>query len=273
MLNILLSNSILMALITSFCLAVCVPMIGGFLLVQRKSGLVDSIAHISMLGSALAAWMSFNIYVFAIVLAVVFCLGVFEIGSKIKHKEAILALSTGFSLAFIALIKKISSVRINLESIFYGNINSIGLQDLVWIVLTLVLTVITIVLFYKEFLWISIDEDLAKVQGIKVARSRIIFNILAALVFASFIQIFGIVTVLLISIAPILIASSNAKGFKNKLMVSIFIAIIALWSSVIASYFWLDYSVSSILAVILLVSLTFNYTLTKIRTKILSVSN
>lgn len=263
----ILSNSLFMALLASFCLSITVPIIGSFVLVQRKSGLVDSLAHISMLGAAIGLWLGVNAYVSAIVIAVVFVFGIFELGNKIVHKEAILALFTGFSLAFISLIKKISGIRINLESIFYGNLNLISAKDLGWIILVTIVFLALITSFYRQFLWISIDEDLAITQGVDLPRTRILFNTLAALTLAVFIQIFGIVIISLISIATVLIASNVVKGFKPKLVCSCIIAVISLCLSILTSYFWLDLSVNSILAVILFATIPLTYFSKPIRIK------
>jgi zinc transport system permease protein len=257
------SNSLFLALLSSFFLGLIVPIIGSFLLVQRKSGLVDSLAHVSMLGSALGIWAGINLYVFAILVVVMFSFLVFELGSKIQYKEAILALFTGFSLAFLSIIRKVSGIRVNLEGIFFGNINSIGIVDLGWIISISVLVLVLMGIFYRQFLWISIDEELALTQGINVPKIRILFNIIGSLVFAVFIQIFGIVIVSMISIAPILIVSNIIRGFSPKVFFSVLISIISLWTSILISYFWLDYSISSILAIILFISLILGFILKK----------
>jgi zinc transport system permease protein len=255
----LLSNSLFLALLASLCLSWTVPVVGSLVLVQRKSGLADSLAHVSMLGAALGLWLGQNSYLSAIVVAVIFAFAVFELGHKIPQKEAILALFTGLSLAFISLIKKISGIRINLESIFYGNLNLISWQDLSWIMAISLGFMIIVVRFYKQFLWISIDEDLAQTQGIELQKIRALFNMLAALVFAVFIQVFGIVIISLISIATVLIASQLQKGFKPKLIWSCLVSSFSLIASILISYFWLDYSISSVLAIVLLLTLTLTY--------------
>jgi zinc transport system permease protein len=255
----LLYNSLFLALVASVCLSLTVPVVGSFVLVQRKSGLVDSLAHVSMLGAAVGVWIGINSYLSAILIAVVFAFGIFEVGHKIAQKEAILALVTGFSLAFISLIKKTSGIRINLESIFYGNLNLISLQDLGWIIAVTIGFVVIIANLYRQFLWISIDEDLAQTQGVELRKTRILFNTLAALVFAAFIQIFGIVIISVVSIATVLIAGNLQKGFKPRLIASCLVSVLSLSLSVLTSYYWLDFSISSILAVVLILTMALTY--------------
>jgi zinc transport system permease protein len=245
-------NPLFLIILASIGLGVSIPVIGSFLIVQRKSGLVDSLSHISMLGAGLGVWLGINPYLFAVILSIFVTLSIFEFGQKIPYKEAILSVFTGFSLAFIAIIKKLSGIRINLESIFYGNINSINFGDLCLILGVTVLVLGVIAKWYREFLWITIDEDLAKTQSINVPKYRIIFNILASLVFALYIQIFGILIISILSITPILISNFLVKGFKPKILSSVVIGVVSLLLSVIISYSWLDYSISSVLALVLI---------------------
>jgi zinc transport system permease protein len=242
----LLSSPLFLVLIASIGVGISVPVIGSFLIVQRKSGLVDSLSHISMLGAGIGIWLQVNPYLCAILMCSIVALSVFEFGQKIPYKEAILSLFTGFSLAFIAIIKKSTGIRINLESIFYGNINSIGLLDLALILGVTAIIIGIITRWYKEFLWISIDEEIAQTQAVDVKKFRIIFNILASVVFALYIQIFGIVIISILSIAPIIISNIIVKGFRPKIISSVLIGTCALIASVLVSYYWLDYGISSI---------------------------
>jgi zinc transport system permease protein len=257
--NLILSQSLLLIILACIGLGVCAPLVGSFLIVQRKSGIVDSLSHISMLGAGLGIWFKLNPYIFATLLCMIVILGIFEFGQKIPYKEAILSVFTGFSLAFIAIIKKFSGIRINLESIFYGNINSVSWSDLVLILGLVIVIVGLFVRFYKEFVWISIDENIAKTQGIDVKKFRLIFNVVASAVFAVFIQIFGIVIVSIMTIAPVLLSNYLIRGFSPKIVFALVIGLLSLVSGVLISYFWLDYSVSSVFAVMMFLGFVIGY--------------
>src|SRR5699024_6878852 len=97
---------------------------------------------------------------------------------------------------------------------------------------------ITIILFYKELLTLSFDEEHASVPVIHSIRVHFVFIVLTALVVGVSIRVVGSLAVSALMTLPVAAAMRIASSFKQLIVISIVFAEIAVIGGLISGYYF-----------------------------------
>ena len=214
------------AFVSGLCIGILAPLMGMFLVVRRFSLLADTLSHVSLFGVALAVWLKQPIFLGALFASLLggFGMETLRRSGRVMN-EAILALflsgSLAFALIFLALAE---GVNVNLLSYLFGSITTVTRED----VMLLGSLTITILLFmfaaYRKLFLIALDEDLARVDGIKVNRYNFFFILIASLVVAAALPMVGVLLVGALMIVPVLAAMQWHLSFIATLVMSLVMA-------------------------------------------------
>src|SRR6185436_17600592 len=188
--------------------AVIAPLIGIFLVLRRYSLIADTLAHVSLAGIAIGLLTGLNPVISALGTTVVASLGIEKLRtSKRVYGESALALFLSGSLALaIVLLSLAHGFNSNLFNYLFGSIVTVTSTD-VYIILGLAIIVIAILtLFYKELVYISFDEDSAKVSGVPTKLINSILIVLAAITVSLSIPIVGVLLIAALIVIPIVTA-------------------------------------------------------------------
>lgn len=226
------------AIVVSFLISILCPSIGMFLVVRRYSMMGDTLSHASLAGIALALVWGHNPIVGAFVFTSL-CGGLIEFLRNYFKKHTDLILSIVLSLSVGIAISIISSGKLNTnaEAYMFGSILTVSETDMVTILLLSIISVFTIISLYHQLLYISYDEDTAKVAGVKVRLINYIFIILVASAVAASIRIVGVLVLSSMITLPVATAMQLEKGFKVTLLASILISIIDIMTGLFLSYY------------------------------------
>jgi zinc transport system permease protein len=148
----------------------------------------------------------------------------------------VMSLGTALSALFISLSGGFNS---SIYNYLFGSILTVGDRYLVVISVTAVILVGLVLLFYKEMVIISFDEQYAKLLGIKVNRFQFVSTIILAIVVSLSIATVGVLLVSSLMIIPVAAAMKVGKSFKNTLT----IAIVFSETSIIGGL-WLSYELN-----------------------------
>jgi len=96
---------------------------------------------------------------------------------------------------------------------------------------------ISIILLYKELIYITFDEEAAKVGGIPTKLINNIFIVLAALTVALAIPIVGILLISALIVIPVVAALQLKKSFWKTLLLAEVFSIISVFMGIIASFY------------------------------------
>ncbi|OLO26958.1 metal ABC transporter permease [Alkalihalophilus pseudofirmus] len=222
------------------------PLLGAFLLVRRISIISESLSHITLTGIAAGVLLTSTITFFSFINPLYFGLVFAFIGSLLIERlrqvyrdfqeiAIPIILSTGVGLS--AIIISISKTGYNQWFMYlFGSIVSVTLQDLYFMILTSIVVLIILTLFYKEFVAISFDQEFAKVSGISIRGLNFIFSFLIALVIALSMKVVGILLVGAMIVLPAASAIIFAKSFKSLLWLSVLFGQLAMLTGSYFSY-------------------------------------
>jgi len=202
--GVIMLDFIVYALVAGVSVAIVAGPLGAFVVWRRMAYFGDTLAHSALLGIALGILFDINLS-----LAVVLCCVALALGLVAMQRQHWIATDTllgimahsALSLGLVA-ISLLENVRIDLQAYLFGDLLAITPEDLKWILLGGVAVLAAIYWLWKPLLAITINEELAQVEGIQVARYRLALMLLIAMVIAGAMKLVGVLLITSLLIMP-----------------------------------------------------------------------
>jgi len=228
------------ALITGTAVAIICSVIGLFLVLRRQSLFGDAMSHVAFGGIALGIFLNLYPIWTAFIVSVLAALGITKLkeSTKIPSDSAIaILLSSGLALG-VVLISLSQGFSLDLFSFLFGSILLVGFQDEIT-VLALSIAIISIIcLLYKKLMYITFNEEQAKVSGLDVSKLNYLFIILAGITVITSIRLVGVLLISSLLVIPNITAMMFERGFKKTAIISTIIAVCSVEVGIIFSYIW-----------------------------------
>ena len=243
-------------LMVSTMVGILCAVIGCYVVLRSMAFLGDAMAHAILPGVAIAYLLKGNLMIGALVAAIAVALGIgfFTRQGTIKEDTAIGILFAAALSLGVLLISTIKTYAVDLTHILFGNVLGVGETD-VWLTAGLGLAVlVTIALFYKEFLVISFDSVLAATIRLPAERLRNLMLVLIALTIVVSMQTVGVGLVAAMLVTPGATAYLLTRRLPTMMLIS---ALIGAFSSIAGLYVSFYVNVASGAAVVLIATVIF----------------
>ncbi len=226
-------------LVAGIIIACIAPFIGIFLVLRRYSLIADTLSHVSFAGIAVGFLFGINPIITAIIASIASSIAIerLRISKKVYGESALSLFLSGSLAAAIVLISAYRGFGTNITNYLFGSIVTVREFDLALIAIVSTLVVALLAAFYKELVYISFDEDAAKVSGIPVRFINIVLIVLASLVVALAIPIIGILLISALIVIPVLAALQFRRSFRQTLLIAEAISLFSVISGIIASFY------------------------------------
>jgi zinc transport system permease protein len=219
--------------------AVICPAIGVFLVPRRLSLIADTLAHVALAGVALGLLVGVSPLLGALIVTLTGAVGIERLRTRgTLQGDASLAifLSGGFALA-VVLIGLAGGFNADLFAILFGSIVTVSTSD-VWLIGCLgVVVVLTVAALYWPLLAITLSEDLARTNGVPVARLNLILTILTALTTVVAMRMVGVLLVSAMIVVPTLTGFTLGRSFSGAAVVAIGAAVLAVTVGLVAAFY------------------------------------
>jgi zinc transport system permease protein len=201
------------AILAGLGISIIAGPLGSIIVWNRMTFFGDTLAHSTLLGVALAMIFNVNIYfgLIGICLLASMMLLNFTEKSQLTSDTALNILSSTILAFGLIAATKIKDVRFDLLGYFYGDILAVDQDDIYWILGISLGTLLVLIKLWKWLLLIILHEDLAKVEGIPVARVKLAFVLIMALVFAVTMRLLGMLLIAALFVIPI----ASARRFAQ----------------------------------------------------------
>ena len=228
------------AFIAGIIVAGMAPLIGMFLVVRRFSYMADTLAHVSLVGVALGVLLNVNPVIAAIIFALVSAFFIERLRAyKRISGESVLSLFLFGGLAVSLVMLSLSNgFNVDLLSYLFGAIATVTSFDIIIISILSLAVIIIVARFYKEFLLLSFDEDLAKVQGVKIHTLNLVLIMLSAITVALAMRIVGLLLIGALMVIPSITAMLYKKGFFNTMILAITLSVASAVLGLFFSYYF-----------------------------------
>jgi len=226
------------ALIAGVFIAILCSALGVFLVLRNLSYIGDGLSHVAFGGVALGMlFKAYPLYV-AIPVVMLSALGIMKLKEKTRlFSDATIGIVSSLGVASGVFISSIAGgLNIDLFSYLFGNILAINKEEVIISILMSICLVILIRVLYHELLYITFDEDSARISGINVRTINTILYLMAGLTVVLAMKAVGILLVTALLILPPVTALQIARSFRMTLFVSSLTGILSVISGIVLSF-------------------------------------
>jgi len=244
---------VLRAFEVGIIVAAIAPLIGIFLVLRRYSLIADTFSHVSLAGIAAGLFLGINPVLSALVFTVLASFGIEKLrNSKKIYGESALAIFLSGALALaVVIISLAHGFNTNLYNYLFGSIVTVTTFDVYMISALAIIVAIVLILFYKEIVYISFDEDSARVSGIPVKMINGILIFLTAVTVSLAIPTIGVLLISALIVIPVIAALQLRQSFLKTLLYAEAISIFSVASGIFTS-FYLNISTGGTIVLIML---------------------
>lgn len=214
--------------------------LGCFIVWRRMAYFGDTLAHSALLGVALGFVMGINLTV-----GIVACAGLLAVLLVLLQNQRHLATDTllgimahsGLAVGLVVL-SFFESVRVDLLSYLFGDVLAVTTTDLVWIYAVAALGLLILLAIWRPLLMVTIQEDLARAEGVPVIALRLAFVLLLATVIAIAMKVVGIMLIVSLLIIPAATARRFARTPEQMALGAALAGVVAVVAGLGGSLTW-----------------------------------
>ncbi len=233
---------VLYALAAGIALALVVGPLGSVVVWRRMAYFGDTLAHAALLGVALAVAAEqlpmAGVGVIGILMAVL--LFWLEKQQDLSTDTLLGILShSALALGLIVLsVIQSQGFNLNLMSYLFGDLLAVSQSDLILMYSSVLVILLVFSQILSPLISISVNEELARIDGVAVEKIRFVFMILLALVIAVALKVVGILLITALLIIPAATARLFSKSPKQMVFMSVVVAIWAVFLGLFSSLHW-----------------------------------
>lgn len=234
------ADFLLFALLGGVGVALVAGPLGSFVVWRRMAYFGDTLAHSALLGIAVGVLFDLNFN-----LAVISCCVILAVLLVSLQRQRLVATDTllgimahsSLSLGLVA-IALLDDVRVDLMEYLFGDLLAIAPTDLAWIYAGGALVLLLLWRLWNPLLAITINEELAQVEGVPVTAIRLALMLLIAVVIAIAMKVVGILLITSLLIIPAASARRLASTPEQMALFASLIGSVAVVLGLTASWHW-----------------------------------
>ena len=228
------------ALIAGLAVAVVAGPVGCFILWRRMAYFGATLAHAALLGVALGLLLGVGpgIGILAVCLLAALTLAGLQ-DNRTLPTDSLLGIVAHAALALgLVALAFMETVRVDLFGYLFGDILAVSRGDLAWIVGGAIAALMALALIWRPLLALTVHEDLARVEGVPVARARLAYVLLIAVVVAASMKLVGTLLIVSLLIIPAAAARAFARTPEAMAVLSAAIGVVSVLGGLGASLQW-----------------------------------
>lgn len=227
-------------------IGIIAPLIGSYLVHRRMAFIGDTLAHTAFAGvgvgiflSATAGWTGdpLTAALAVAVLASLLIQYVTDRAGEYSDVAMAIVLSGGFALGTV-LVSLSGGISVSVSSYLFGNISTVTPSSVATLLVLAAAVLGTVALTHKQLLFITFDEEAARVARLNVDLYNTLLAVLTALVVVASIQILGVILVAGMLVIPVAAASHLTDSFTRSMLLGVAIGEAAALSGVTLSYLY-----------------------------------
>ncbi len=238
------------AFVASLLVGTLCAVVGAFVVLKGLAFIGDALAHASFAGVAVALVGQGNVYVGAAAAAVFAALAIAAITqrTRVRADTAIGVVFVGMLALGVVVASRIRNYAASVFEFLFGNVLAVSGDDLLLIAVGSALLLFAIVFFYKEFLFVAFDPEMAAGAGLPVALYDTLLLVLVALTTTLALRALGVILVAAMLVTPSATAYLFVKRLHEQMLLG---AALASLSSLVGLYVSFYANVSSGASIVL----------------------
>lgn len=226
------------ALLASLLASLGCGIMGTYVVVKRIGFLSGGIAHSVLAGMGIAWFLQASPLLGAVIAAIVTAVLIGWIKLRWRQDEDVLIAafwSLGMAIGII-FISRTPGYNTDLMAYLFGNILLVSREDLQMMLGLDLVIVVTVAVFYRQFLAAAFDEEFARLRGINVELFYIMLLCITALTFVLLIQVVGLILVMALLVLPAATAMQFSHSIPRMMLIAIALNLLATAGGLVVAY-------------------------------------
>lgn len=228
------------ALVAGIMVACVAGPLGSFIVWRRLAYFGDSLAHTALLGVGLSLVFALpaGLMVLLTCLVVAAALSVLIAKPDLASDTLLAILAYSFLSAGLVVVSLSGDTQLDVMAYLFGDLLGVLPSDLPVIGLGVALMLAVIVWQWRALLAITVDEELAQVEGRPVARLRLLLMVLLAVAIAAAMKVVGVLLITALLVIPASAARRLASTPEQMAVYAAVIGGVSVLVGFVASVFW-----------------------------------
>lgn len=228
------------AFIAGIMIAILASVSGTFVVLKRYSLMSETLAHSALVGIAVGLVGGYNPLWSAVVVALMSAWLIEYLRTSFSlYSDSVLAILLSGSLSLAIIIVSLGGAFNNsLFSYLFGSILSVSDEDLYTILIFGTVALGVLLTFSKELYFITYDEEVAQVSGIKVKFLNFLLVSVVAIIIALSIRVVGSLLIGALMVIPTISALQYRVGFVKTVLFSLAFALLSVVAGMSLSYYF-----------------------------------
>lgn len=230
---------LLYALLAGLGVSLVAGPLGCFVVWRRMAYFGDTLAHSALLGVSLGVLLGVNLSITVTAVPLIMALGLVYLEHRgFLALDTLLGILSHSALAAgLVVIAMLPNVRVDLMSLLFGDLLSVTVSDL-WVIYGVAAVVLLLLAaLWKQLINITVDPELAAVEGTNVNLVRTALMLITALVIAIAMKIVGVLLITALLIIPAATAGRLSQTPEQMAMTASGIAMVTVVMGLALSWY------------------------------------
>lgn len=227
------------AVMAAVIVGVVCSILGTYVVLRGMAFFGDALAHTILPGVVVAFLLGWPLALGALLMGVLTAIGIGALSNRgvIKEDTAIGVIFAGTFALGVALLSATGNYTVDLAHFLFGNLLGVSATDLWFIFLLSLIVLVTIGLFYKEFLVVTFDPTLAMTLRLPTTFLRYLVLVLIAITIVVALQVVGIALMVAMLVTPAAAASLLTRRLGSMMIIAAFIGALSGITGVYISFY------------------------------------
>ena len=234
------TGNMFFALVGAVGVAIAAAILGCFIVWRRMAYFGDSMAHSSLLGTALGMAIGLSKDIGVIIVCALFASLLFWLQrQRILTIDSLLGIMAHAALGLgIMLITVLGITDFDMHGHLFGDVMSVTIEHVASIYIVGAIVIIAMLKYWEPMVLMTIHEDLAQAEGVNHDRLHMLLLALVTLVVSVAMHIVGVLLITSMLIIPAASARQITKSPEGMALGAIIISIVAvLFAIPLANYY------------------------------------
>jgi zinc transport system permease protein len=236
----MLDDFLIRALLGGIGVALVTGPLGCFVVWRRMAFFGAALAHSALLGVALGVLLGsdLNLATAGVCLGFALLLAALQ-SQRALATDTVLGILAHTALAVgLVVLGFFETLRVDLAGYLFGDVLAVRREDLLWIWGGGAVVLGLLAVFWSGLLRITLNEELARAEGVAVARVRLGFMLLMALTVAIGMKVVGILLIVSLLVIPAAAARQFAATPERMALVAALVGALSVVGGLQASLIW-----------------------------------
>ena len=229
---------IIRAIISGIGVAIIAGAIGCFVVWRKMAYFGDSLAHSALLGVALGLVFGISTNIGTIIICSIFTITLIWLQQKkILATDTLLGILAHSALSVGMVTLSLLERSVDLHSYLFGDILAVSPIEIYFVLIGGFFVLIFLYLNWTSFVLMTIDEKLARAEGINILLNQLLIMLLMTIIVAVSFKIVGLLLITSLLIIPAASARQLARSPEMMAVISSILAMLAVILGIYSSYY------------------------------------